>query len=61
MKKIEIACVIIGFISLLCPAKIKIEQPVDIADVLVALGFVLHFVIAGLMIILPLYFNFWKK
>lgn len=61
MRRIETACVIIGFIVLLCPVRIKIEQPVNIADIFVALGSMLHSVIAELMIILPLYFNFWKK
>lgn len=32
MTKLEIACVICGIIGFLSPARIKIEQPVDIAQ-----------------------------
>ena len=60
MNKLEIACVIVGLIGMLMPARIKISTA-NFADILVALGFWTRYVICGLMILLPLYFNLWKK
>ena len=61
MTKIEIACVIFGIIGLIEPLRIKVESPVDIADILLVLTFLLRYVICGLMILLPLYFKLWRK
>lgn len=60
MTKLEIACVICGIIGILSPARIKVEQPVNIADIFVSITFLSKYIICGLMILLPL-FRLWRK
>lgn len=60
MTKLEFACVIIGFISFLL---VSVEIKGDISDKQsrhLFLQVVISRVISGLMILLPLYFNYWR-
>ena len=61
MTKIEIICVIGGLIAFLYPFNIKVKSPVTLADVLVTLAIIIRFLVCGLLILLPLYFRFWRR
>ena len=61
MTKVEIACVICGLIAFLYPFNIKITPPVTLADVLITLAVIIRYLVCGLMILLPLYFRFWRR
>lgn len=61
MTKLEIACVICGLIGSLYPLRIKVTSPVTLADVLAILTIIFRYIVCGLMILLPLYFELWKK
>lgn len=61
MTKIEIVCVIGGLIAFLYPFNIKITPPVTLADVLITLAVIIRYLVCGLIILLPLYFRFWRR
>lgn len=61
MTKLEIACVICGLIAFLCHLNIKVTPPVTLADVLITLAVIIRYLVCGLMILLPLYFRFWRR
>lgn len=61
MTKIEIICVIGGLIAFLYPIHIKVKPPVTFADVLITFAIIIRFLVCGLMILLPLYFRFWRR
>lgn len=58
MKGLEIACVIIGFICIILNIDFKVEGKTAIICVLISK--VISNLIFGAMIILPLYFNYWR-
>ena len=61
MSKLEIACVICGLIGILVyqPTYIKLENG-NFADAIMLAWFILRDLGFLLMIILPLYFRFWR-
>ena len=61
MTKFEIVCVICGIIAFLYPIHLKVTPPVTLADVLITLAVIIRYLICGLMILLPLYFRFWRR
>lgn len=61
MTRIEIVCVIGGLIAFLYPLHIKVTSPVTLADVLTILAVIIRYLVCGLMILLPLYFRFWRR
>jgi hypothetical protein len=58
MNKLEIACVIIGFICIILNIDFKAEGKTAIICVLISK--VISNLIFGAMILLPLYFNYWR-
>ncbi len=58
MKGLEIACVVIGFICIILNIDFKVEGKTAIICVLISK--VISNLIFGAMILLPLYFNYWK-
>lgn len=58
MNKLEIACIIIGFICIILNIDFKAEGKTAIICVLISK--VISNLIFGAMILLPLYFNYWK-
>ena len=58
MNKLEIACVVIGFICIILNIDFKVEGKTAIICVLISK--VISNLIFGAMIILPLYFNYWR-
>jgi len=58
MNKLEIACVIIGFICIIFNIDLKVEGKTAIICVLISK--VISNLIFGAMILLPLYFNYWR-
>lgn len=60
MTKLEIACIIVGFIGFLTPLKLKLDNQ-GIADIILVLALLIRYLLCGAMILLPLYFNFWRK
>lgn len=58
MTKLEIACVIIGFICIILNIDFKVEGKTAIVCVLISK--VISNLIFGAMILLPLYFNYWR-
>ena len=62
MTKLEIACVICGLIGILLyqPTSYAIRKS-TVADILLLIFLILRNVIFLLMIIIPLYFRFWKE
>lgn len=58
MKGLEIACVVIGFICIILNIDFKAEGKTTIVCVLISK--VISNLIFGAMILLPLYFNYWK-
>ena len=58
MNKLEIACIIIGFIGMLFDVAEKVEGKHAIICYFI-LNIMSKF-IYGMMILLPLYFNYWK-
>lgn len=59
MKGLEIACVVIGFICIILNIDFKAEGKNAIICVLISK--VISNLIFGAMILLPLYFNYWKR
>lgn len=62
MNKFEKACIICGLIGILVyqPTYIKLENG-NFADIMLIISFILKDLVFGAMIILPLYFHFWRK
>ena len=60
MTKLEIACIIVGFIGFLTPLKLKLDNQ-GIADIILVLALLIRYLLCGVMILLPLYFNLWRK
>lgn len=60
MTKLEIACVICGLVGSLEPLQIKVTSPVTLGDVLTILTIMFRYTLRGLMVLLPLYFRFWR-
>ena len=58
MNKLEIACVIIGFICIILNINLKIKRKTAIICALISK--IITNLIFGAMIFLPLYFNYWK-
>ena len=58
MNKLEIACIIIGFICIILNIDFKVEGKTAIVCVLISK--VISNLIFGAMILLPLYFNYWR-
>ena len=58
MNKLEIACVIIGFICIILNIDVKAEGKTAIICALISK--VIFNLIFGSMILLPLYFNYWR-
>ena len=58
MNKLEIACVVIGFICIILNIDFKVEGKTAIICVLISK--VISNLIVGAMILLPLYFNYWR-
>ena len=58
MKGLEIACVVIGFICIILNIDFKVEGKTAIICVLISK--VISNLIFGGMILLPLYFNYWR-
>lgn len=58
MNKLEIACVVIGFICIILNIDFKVEGKTAIICVLISK--VISNLIFGAMIFLPLYFNCWR-
>ena len=58
MKGLEIACVIIGFICIILNINFNVEGKTAIICVLISK--VISNLIFGAMILLPLYFNYWR-
>ena len=58
MNKLEIACVIIGFICIILNIDFKVEGKTAIICVLISK--VISNLIFGTMILLSLYFNYWR-
>lgn len=58
MKGLEIACVVIGFICIILNIDFKVEGKTAIICVLISK--VISNLIFGAMILLPLYFNYWR-
>lgn len=58
MNKLEIACIVIGFICIILNIDFKAEGKTAIICVLISK--VISNLIFGAMIILPLYFNYWR-
>lgn len=58
MKGLEIACVVIGFICIILNIDFKVEEKTTIICVLISK--VISNLIFGAMILLPLYFNYWR-
>lgn len=58
MNKLEIACVVIGFICIILDIDFKVEGKTAIICVLISK--VISNLIFGAMILLPLYFNYWR-
>ena len=58
MKGLEIACVVIGFICIILNIDFKVEGKTAIICVLISK--VISNLIFGVMILLPLYFNYWR-
>ena len=61
MTKLEIACVICGLLAFLCPLTLNVTPPMTFTDVLVVLAVIIRYIVCGLMILLPLYFRFWRR
>lgn len=61
MTKIEIACVIIGFILCFFSEGISIKNYDDKSTVKLYLIHFLKIFLYVLMILLPLYFNYWRR
>ena len=61
MTKLEITCVICGVIAFLYPLNIKVTPPVTFADVLIVIATIIRYLVCALMILLPLYFRFWRR
>lgn len=62
MNKLEKACVICGLIGILVyqPTHIKLENG-NFADIMLIISFIMKDLVFGSMVILPLYFRFWRK
>ena len=58
MNKLEIACVIIGFICIILNIDFKAKGKTAIICTLISK--VISDLIFGAMILLPLYFNYWR-
>lgn len=58
MKGLEIACVVIGFICIILNIDFKAEGKTAIICVLISK--IISNLIFGAMILLPLYFNYWR-
>lgn len=58
MKGLEIACVVIGFICIILNINFKAEGKTAIICVLISK--VILNLIFGAMVLLPLYFNYWR-
>ena len=58
MKGLEIACVVIGFICIILNIDFKVEGKTAIICILISK--VISNLIFGAMILLPLYFNYWR-
>ena len=58
MNKLEIACVIIGFICIILNIDFKVEGKTAIICVLISK--IITNLIFSAMILLPLYFNCWR-
>ncbi len=58
MKGLEIACVVIGFICIILNINFKAEGKTAIICTLISK--VICNLIFGAMILLPLYFNYWR-
>ena len=58
MNKLEIACVVIGFICIILNIDFKAKG--NIAIICVLISKVISNLIFGAMILLPLYFNYWR-
>lgn len=58
MTKLEIACVVIGFICIILNINFKAEGKTAIICVLISK--VILNLIFGAMVLLPLYFNYWR-
>lgn len=60
MTKIEIACVVIGLVLMACSSlKLPTEAKGSFFWSVILLNIV-RFIILGAMVLLPLYFNFWR-
>lgn len=60
MTKIEIACVVIGLVLMTCSS---VKLPTEAKDSFFWSAVLLNavrFIISGAMVLLPLYFNFWR-
>ena len=58
MNKLEIACVIIGFICIILNINFKVEGKTAIICALISK--IITNLIFSAMVLLPLYFNYWK-
>lgn len=58
MKGLEIACVVIGFICIILNLNFKAEGKTAIICALISK--VILNLIFGAMVLLPLYFNYWR-
>lgn len=58
MNKLEIACVVIGFICIILNVDFEVKGKTAIICVLISK--VISNLIFGAMIFLPLYFNYWR-
>lgn len=58
MNKLEIACVIIGFICIILNINLKVEGKTAIICALISK--IITNLIFSAMVFLPLYFNYWK-
>lgn len=58
MNKLEIACVVIGFICIILNIDFKAEGKFAIICILISK--LISNLIFGAMILLPLYFNYWR-
>lgn len=61
MTKLEIACVIIGFISFLFQTDTKLNVKGKTSVVFAMIQIIVGYLISFAMIILPLYFRLWRK
>ena len=61
MTKLEIACVIIGFIGMVLSIPTKMNHCKSKADIVIYISFILSKLAFLSMIILPFYFRLWKR